>query len=124
MVLANFLPDKVFCYRSLESALQQILMQPLMAQHCDHWCTRIQSNDMLKDIYDGRVWGKFQHLNGFPFLAAPYTYGLALNIDWFQPFSHTVYSVGVMYATILNLPRHMRYKRKNILLLAIIPGPS
>ena len=58
------------------------------------------------------------------FLAAPFTYGLALNIDWFQLFSHTVYSVGVMYATILNLPRHMRYKRKNILLLGIIPGPS
>ena len=29
-----------------------------------------------------------------------------------------------MYATILNLPRHMHYKWKNILLLGIIPGPS
>lgn len=76
---------------------------------------------MLQDIYDGRVW---KYVNGSLFLAAPFTYGLALNIDWFQPYSHTVASVGVIYLTILNLPRHMRYKRENILLVGIIPGPS
>ena len=47
-----------------------------------------------------------------------------LNIDWFQPFSGCVYSVGVLYLAIMNLPRSHRYKRQNILILGIIPGPS
>lgn len=32
-----------------------------------------------------------------------------LNIDWFQPFKYTNYSVGAIYMTILNLPRHLRF---------------
>ena len=47
-----------------------------------------------------------------------------LNVDWFQPYSHTVSSVGVIYLSIMNLPRHKRYKRKNMVLIGIIPGPS
>ena len=47
-----------------------------------------------------------------------------INVDWFQPYKHTVYSVGVIYLSILNLPRSLRFKRKNILLIGIIPGPS
>ena len=79
---------------------------------------------MIRDIYDGNIWKQFQHIYGSFFLAAPFTYGLALNIDWFQPYSHAVSSVGVIYLTVLNLPRHMRYKHKNLLLIGIIPGPS
>ena len=47
-----------------------------------------------------------------------------LNLDWFQPFKHTAYSVGVIYLTIMNLPRSVRFKRENILLIGILPGPS
>ena len=47
-----------------------------------------------------------------------------LNIDWFQPYIHTASSVGVIYLAIMNLPRHLRYKRKNLILIGIIPGPS
>lgn len=46
-----------------------------------------------------------------------------MNIDWFQPYKHLNYSVGVIYLTIMNLPRSLRYKRENILLVGIIPGP-
>ena len=70
------------------------------------------------------TWKNFQYVCNSPFLVAPFTYGLMLNIDWFQPYAHTVMSVGVIYLTILNLPRHMRYKRKNMLLIGIIPGPT
>lgn len=117
-------PYKVFCYKSLQSILQQLLLRPYMFRDCNHWRCRKTCENTLQDIYDGRVWKAFQYENGSPFLAAPFTYGLALNIDWFQPYSHTVASVGVIYLTILNLPRHMRYKRENILLVGIIPGPS
>ena len=47
-----------------------------------------------------------------------------LNVDWFQPFEHHTYSVGVIYLVLLNLPRAMRYKRENIILVGIIPRPT
>ena len=38
---------------------------------------------------------------------------------------HTLeYSVGVIYLCLNNLPRSLRYKRENIIIVGIIPGPS
>lgn len=48
----------------------------------------------------------------------------SLNVDWFQPYSHTQSSVGVIYLTILNLPRHLRNNRRYTLLVGVIPGPN
>ena len=70
-------------------------------------------------MYDGAVWNEFQNVFQMTTMI-----GLMLNIDWFQPFSHTVCSVGVMYLTVMNLPRHIRTKRENIILVGIIPGPD
>ena len=47
-----------------------------------------------------------------------------MNVDWFEPFERGVYSVGVIYLTVQNLPREERYKPENIILVGIIPGPS
>ena len=47
-----------------------------------------------------------------------------INIDWFQPYTHTVSSVGVIYLVVMNLPRTLRFKLENIILVGIIPGPS
>ena len=58
-----------------------------------------------------------------PFLEAPFNLVLMLNIDWFQPYKHTVSSVGAIYLTIMNLPRTIHFKRKNVILVGI-PGPS
>ena len=44
-------------------------------------------------------------------------------MDFFQPFTHTTYSVGVIYCVILNLPRELRYKFENMIVISIIPGP-
>lgn len=49
---------------------------------------------------------------------------MTLNVDWFQPFDRRVYSVGVIYLTIQNLPRDQRYKIENIIIVRIIPGPD
>ena len=46
-------------------------------------------------------------------------------MDFFQPYKHIKgYSVGAIYAIFLNLPREMRYKRENIILIGLIPGPK
>ena len=34
------------------------------------------------------------------------------------------YSIGVMYMAVNYLPRQLRYKRENIILAGIIPGPK
>ena len=79
---------------------------------------------MLSDIYDGCVWKKFLNLQGRAFLSQPHNLALMLNCDWFQPYKHTQYSVGVLYLTILNLPRSIRFKPENVIIAGIIPGPS
>ena len=45
-----------------------------------------------------------------------------LNVNWFNPFKHSPGSIGAVYCVLANLPRNERYKRENILLLALIEG--
>ena len=48
-----------------------------------------------------------------------------MNVDWFKPFQHQEYSVGVIYLAVINLPRAIRLKRENnIITVGIMPGPS
>ncbi len=47
-----------------------------------------------------------------------------LNIDWFRPYKHTPYSVGAIYMVVTNLPRAERFRKENVILVGIIPGPS
>lgn len=56
-------------------------------------------------------------------LSSRYSLGLLINVDWFQPYKHVQYSVGAIYLAILNFPRHLRYRRENMILVGIIPGP-
>ena len=58
-----------------------------------------------------------------PYLGSPHNYAFMLNVDWFQPFKHSVYSVGALYMVLMNLPRAERFKPENVLLVGIIPGP-
>lgn len=54
-------------------------------------------------------------------MASDHSFGLMLNLDWFQPFQHVKYSIGVIYAVVLNLPRHLQFKLENVILIGIIP---
>ena len=65
-----------------------------------------------------------QYFDGVPFLANPCNFALMLNVDWIQPYKHSVYSVGIIYLVILNLPREERYKLQNIIVVGVIPGPK
>lgn len=78
----------------------------------------------LSDIYDGQVWKDFHVYKGQPFLSEPHNLAVMLNCDWFQPFAHSRYTVGVIYLVILNLPRAIRFRPENIIITGIIPGPK
>ena len=91
--------------------------------HCHLWHTRKQT-EKISGIYNGRIWHDFQIFNGKDLLADPHTLGLMLNIDWFKPHKHVQYSVGVIYVSIMNLPRELRFKYENILIIGLIPRPK
>src|SRR5204862_3937087 len=50
--------------------------------------------------------------------------GIMINLDWFQLFDSASYSTGAIYGVICNLPRDIRFKKENMLVLSILPGPN
>ena len=101
-----------------------VLSRADLLEQCEHWRSRNIPENILADIYDGRVWKEFLTYKGRAFLANEHNIALIMNCNWFQPFKHTTYSVGVLYLVILNLPRAIRFKPENVLIAGIIPGPS
>ena len=116
-------PHKIFCAATLTSSLQKFVLRPNFIGLCESTRTLFSSSG-LSDVFDGNIWKKFQQFDNQAFLSNPNNYGLLLNIDWLQPFEHINYSVGVIFLVILNLPCSIRFKRENVILVGIIPGPS
>ena len=120
----NLCPKKVYPYRSIKSGLEELLS-----------CTEFRgflfeepnrsSIGRMSDIYDGCLWKEFrdpkdqQH-----FFTDKRHLGVMLNLDWFNPYKNKEHSVGVIYLSILNLPRTERFKFENSLIIGIIPGPK
>ena len=73
-------------------------------------------------MYDGAIWQERYQENHS--IASPPNLSLMMNIDWFNPYEETQYSVGAIYLLVQNLPRYERFKLKNIILVGLIPGPK
>ena len=114
-------PFKTYCYKPISESLQNLVKRSGFQDACEKWRSRKSQPGFLTDVYDGEIWKEFQKETKSNFLNNLQNYGLMLNLDWFQPFEHVRYSVGVMYAVILNLPREERFKLKNVILIGIIP---
>ena len=83
-------------------------------------------NRQMDDIWDGSLWKTFRKA-GSVFTATSGNLVFVLWCDWFNPHgkeSRKKTSVGVMLLTCFNLPPSIRYKRENICLYGIMPGPS
>jgi hypothetical protein len=117
-------PFLVYCYR-VEVILQQVLQRPNIEKWCEEWRYTQRKEDSYSYVYDGRIWQDFMNYNGSPFLSEPNNLALMLNKDFFQPYKHLKgHSVGAIYCIIMNLPRAIRYKQENVLLIGLIPGPK
>lgn len=114
----KFYPHLVYPYVCLSSSLKSLLSRPGFYNQCEEWRNSFVGSPVL---YSGNVWNEFSSNS---FLKDRNSIAFFLNIDWFQPFKHRVYSIGVIYLAILNVPRVIRYKRENIILIGLIPGPS
>lgn len=121
----KFYPYMIFPYASLISSLESLFCQPGFYNNCMSWCHDYNEHSTnITDVYDGSIWRDHLRYKGHPLLGKGNTIALFLNIDWFQPFKHRVYSIGVIYLAILNLPRVVRFKRENIIIVGLIPGPN
>lgn len=119
----SFYPFMTYCYMGLEVSFQSLLNRPTFFSSCEKWKQRI-NDEVLRDVYDGKVWKEFITYNQEPFLSEDGNFALMLNMDFFQPYKHIQYSLGAIYLTIMNLPRDIRYKQENIILAGLIPGPN
>lgn len=119
-----FYPFLTYCYLGLATSIKLLFNQSnfyelLISSHkCFH------PSSTLKDVSNGKIWSDFQSYNEKPFLSDPLCLALCMNVDFFQPYKHVNYSVGAVYLIIMNLPRKERYKRENLLLIGLLPGPQ
>ena len=85
--------------------------------------TNGNNEDFLTDVYDGRIWKEFNDEEGLNFFQNNSNLALMINVDWFCPYKHVrSVSVGAVYAVVLNLPREIRFKKENVILIGLIPN--
>ena len=119
----QFYPIHHYCCNGIIDEIERLLQQEGIPNSCEEWRNQLQNEETLSDVYDGQTWKDFQSYNGKEFLSAPGNYGLMLNFDFFQPTKHSKdYSVGVLYPVLLNLPRHLRFKWENVIVVGIVPS--
>jgi len=116
-------PKKIYCYMPLKHSIQNIvnrkdILEKLLAG------PKLCSSEIMFDTVDGNFWEDFADDTGERYFADPRNLGGILNIDWFEPFENVQYSCGVIYLALLNLPRELRFKWENIIIVGIIPGPK
>lgn len=116
--------QQLYCYRSIIDSLKSKVASSDFIAECEKWRSRKTKSCVFEDVFDGQIWNDFLNPGGIPFLSLPYNFAFIVNVDWFQPFQHTQYSCGAVYAAVLNLPRSIRYSVNNMILLGIIPGPK
>ena len=115
---------KLYYYYGLKSALSILVSRTGFLRLCNLWHQNSHSSwDFLTDITDGSLWRELITSMTLPNTRPINILGLLVNIDWFQPFKHLSYSVGVIYAVLVNLPRKIRYLPENVIITGIIPGP-
>ena len=76
------------------------------------------------DIYDGNIMKDFRDKEGKPFFQDKRNLGVALNVDWFNPYENNKYSLGIIYLAIINTSEEHHFKWGNVLIIAIIPRPT
>ena len=122
-------PNLIYPLAPIRQQLAVLYRQPDFERSLRHWTSRTTfNNNILTDIYDGQLWETLKETRAenspkfFRPEVADSHLGLMINLDWFQPYEGTTYSTGVIYATICNLPRSIRFRRENMLILGLLLG--
>ena len=109
-------PKMLFPIPSLKTQIIAMYQRPGFERLLKKWATRGSEPGLYTNIYDGNVWKTFSSSldnpgsRFFTRETADSHLGLMINLDWFQPFESSVYSSGVIYGVICNLPHEVRFK--------------
>ena len=113
-------PRKLFVFNSISRSLKKLAARPGFFESCELWRKlSYPDGSFMTDIYEGNFWKDWAD-----YLKTKGNLLLMLNVDWFRPYKHTTYSIGVIYLVILNLPRTLRFKPENMIIIGTIPGPN
>ncbi|CAO3675234.1 unnamed protein product [Rhizopus stolonifer] len=124
----KLIPHRIYMYNSVIETIKKFLVRDGFAQEVTAWKNRrLQKEGHLFDIHDGNVWKSFK-INPSDqtpfFFQSDFNLGFAINVDWYQQYAGSVYSVGAIYLTCLNLPRKIRNLRSNLIFVGLMPGPG
>ena len=119
-------PHKIFLFRSPSHWLSEVYQSDTFRSLLGKRFQRKAQKGILEDVWDGRLWKKFLHdpVSKVPLLSEKNNIAFILNVDWVKPFHRGQYKFGVIYLSVLNLPRSDRLLKKWTHVLGIIPGPS
>ena len=124
-------PKMVYPLPCLKTQILTLYQRPGFEDLLNKWTSRDNQSSIMTDIYDGEIWKTFpsniDNLDQSQFFTAETAdshLGIMINLDWFQPFDSASYSTGAIYGVICNLPRDIRFKKENMLVLSILPGPN
>ena len=127
LLLGNAKPRKEYPYSSLKHSLQVLFQRPGFEKKVNEWRHRTGiPTGVLYDVYDGKMWRQIPDGENpdLPFVDHHRSLLLTLNVDWFRPFRNSPYSCGAIYLVVNNLPRAERFKKENVILVGIMPGPK
>ena len=125
-------PIRLFSYQRLVSWLGRLLCRSEIKVLLDasQATGMIPHHGPVDDILQSEEVRKFLGPDGLPFFQVRGSEGrylFSLFVDWFHPRGNrhggAAYSAGVIFMVCLNLPPALRYKRENIYLAGVIPGP-
>ena len=116
-------PKNVYGLKSIKSQLETMLKRPGFKELLNKGPNHSTCN-FLSDICDGEIYRNFKDNYGDLFFHDKCNIGFMLNVDWFNPFKNSEYSLGAIYIVILNIAREYRFKWENVILLGLIPDPK
>lgn len=116
----HFYPHKVYVFQPMKIALERIINRAAIQEDL---MRPFEMFENFHDVYEGNLWKEMNDINGDKFFLDRRNLGGLLNVDWFQPFSNSEHSVGVIYMVVLNLSRRIRFLPENVIIVGIIPGP-
>ncbi len=64
--ITKFVPRKTYNYHSIISSLSNLIQCKHFLRKCEAWRQNTTLDDVMTDLYDGKVWKEFSHLDGQP----------------------------------------------------------
>lgn len=130
-------PRREFAYQPIKEWLGRLMARPGMEEMMDNTvrCMPGKRRTKARDIWDASYVQdlRWPQPDGEKFFSISDKNGegrllFSLAIDWFNA-NHSgpakkTWSIGAIYLACLNLPPSIRFRRENICLIGIIPGPK